>query len=182
MDFIVGTRLYGKCDHVPRLFYVATTFAHVWFIPLIPISSYLFLPNGKQKDGVAISIHLKSILLAWLRAACFIATPILWIAALCEGASHIAHMRPPASVALEAGLWLGGAGLLALAILSYFGPRISRARALRVAEKARIDPAAVHAHFDRLEGKTPTSRTTDDQIDGELQRWTPNTNSEKIHE
>jgi hypothetical protein len=67
---VFGTRPYGKCDVVPELFYVATWFFHVDYMPLIPTGSRLILgQSGNQYQVVKIPLSFKSILLAWARAA-----------------------------------------------------------------------------------------------------------------
>ena len=72
---VVGTRPYGKCDVVPELFYVATWFFHVDYMPLIPTGSRLILgQSGNQYQVVKIPLSFKSILLAWTRAAFCVAT------------------------------------------------------------------------------------------------------------
>ena len=75
MAIVFGTRPYGKCDVVPELFYVATWFFHVDFLPLIPTGSRLVLGHsGNQYHVVNIPLSFKSILLAWARAAFCVAT------------------------------------------------------------------------------------------------------------
>ena len=39
MIIVWGTKLYGKVDEVPGMFHVATRFFHLWYIPLVPLSS-----------------------------------------------------------------------------------------------------------------------------------------------
>ena len=63
-----GTRLFGRTDEVPGYFVVATVFFHIWYIPLVPIQSYLVLEdNGQSWRGVPIQFNLRSILLAYGR-------------------------------------------------------------------------------------------------------------------
>ena len=75
MAIVFGTRPYGKCDVVPELFYVATWFFHVDYMPLIPTGSRLILgQSGNQYQVVKIPLSFKSILLAWSRTAFYMAT------------------------------------------------------------------------------------------------------------
>jgi hypothetical protein len=71
----VGTRLFGKVHHVPGHFYVATRFAHVNFIPLVPTGSWL-VQDGTHSSGLTASrwrgwqlpgVHWRSVGMAWLR-------------------------------------------------------------------------------------------------------------------
>jgi hypothetical protein len=43
MIVFYGSRLYGRVDEAPGLFHVATMFCHLWFLPLVPLRSYLVL-------------------------------------------------------------------------------------------------------------------------------------------
>ena len=69
MIIVWGSRLYGKVDEVPGMFYVATKFAHLWYIPLIPLGTHLIL--GEDDDGgwegVKIPFSIKSLFVAWAR-------------------------------------------------------------------------------------------------------------------
>ena len=76
-----GSRFYGKVDAVPGLFYIVTRFGHLWFIPLIPMGTYLILDEEGEERGLEISFSFKSMLLGWLRGACVMATLFLFIIA-----------------------------------------------------------------------------------------------------
>jgi hypothetical protein len=85
---VFGTRPYGKCDVVPELFYVATWFFHVDYLPLIPTGSRLILGHsGNSYQVVKIPFSFKSLFLAWARTAfCMgtIGTGIWAVAAICD--------------------------------------------------------------------------------------------------
>jgi hypothetical protein len=85
---IYGTKPYGKCDVVPELFYVATWFFHVDFVPLIPTGSRLILgQSGSSYQVVKIPFSFKSLFLAWSRAAFFagmIGTGLWAVVAICD--------------------------------------------------------------------------------------------------
>lgn len=174
MYIIYGSGLYGKVDHAPGLFYVATQFFHIWWIPIFPTGSYLMIDDNTGESGVPIRLSFKSWLMGWFRAGCFLAGTGLFLAGTFINSRHPAEER----------FWqLGsGLGLLALAVLSYFVVSIGRRRAVYLAECANIDPSFVHDHFDRLEGKPPPSdhgeraaRPADGRLmDEALQRWNPN--------
>ena len=90
MAIIYGQRPYGKCDVVPELFYVATWFFHVDYLPLFPTGSNLvFGKVGDQYRVVKIPMSAKSVLLAWGRIGTFIAAVATIIAAISEyGSDH----------------------------------------------------------------------------------------------
>ena len=64
---VYGTRLYGYCDEIEGVGHVATKFAHIWFLPLIPLSGF-FVFDGDDDRGVEIPMRGKSVLSAWLRS------------------------------------------------------------------------------------------------------------------
>jgi hypothetical protein len=72
MVFIWGSRLFGKIDQVGPNVHVATKFWHLYYIPLIPRESWVV--TEKTDDGWRgfrlKSLHWKSVLVGWLRAAC----------------------------------------------------------------------------------------------------------------
>jgi hypothetical protein len=90
-----GKRPYGTCDVVPELFYVATWFFHINFLPLVPVGTHLvFGKKGSFYNAVPIPLSIKSILLAWARTAMFlggVALSIMAIIALAEPHSHPAR-------------------------------------------------------------------------------------------
>lgn len=70
-----GARAYGRTDVVPRTFYVATRFVHIFFVPLIPMGSLLvFHGQGDPLTGIPIPLSAKSVLLGWIRGACVVFT------------------------------------------------------------------------------------------------------------
>jgi hypothetical protein len=157
---IYGKRLYGKVDHVPGLFYVATAFVHLNFVPLFPTGSFLVIDDGTGEKGVSIGWSAKSMLMAWLRANCIVAAPIMLIVGL------IAYWQ----------LLVFGLAIIALLILSYSLIRVGRERAVALAVRGKLDPTFVHDHFDRLEGTSPTESGSsrdihDPRLDEAMQRW-----------
>jgi hypothetical protein len=77
MPHVSGTNLYGRVDNIPGVGYLATKFAHVWFIPLAPEQSWLvlhrpgtdgFFKARTEWSGLCIPTTMwKSVLAAWLR-------------------------------------------------------------------------------------------------------------------
>lgn len=147
MVIIHGSKLYGKVDQVPGLFYVATMFFYLQFIPLIPYQSFLILDSPKQAGqgrGARIRLSGKSIFFTWLRTACLIGGIVF------------------AGLTLTFGIqWLDGragreeflvvAGLTLACFLVFWGSyRLSRAgitRALKLATQAGIAPEILAQHF-----------------------------------
>jgi len=161
--YIFGTRLYGKVDHVPGLFYVATKFAHVNFVPLFPTEGWLVFDDGRER-GVKVSMSGLSVLFGWLR-------PILIIGG--GGALLFAFLALAGSNgnadAIVTAFVLGLVGVCGIGLFfgSYWFVRIGRDRAVRIAEDADLDPRWVHRHFDRMERKAGNANldTRDDDDD-----------------
>jgi hypothetical protein len=69
---VYGIRKYGRCDDLGAEaggdIHVATKFFHIWFIPLVPTSSFLVL--GEEGDGfrgISIPMSGKSVFAAYFR-------------------------------------------------------------------------------------------------------------------
>ncbi len=78
MLVIWGSRLYGKVDEVPGLFHVATKFAHLWFIPLLPLgSTVVFSQTWRGWQGAPIGLNVKSVIWAWTQALLLILAVLL---------------------------------------------------------------------------------------------------------
>lgn len=126
---IFGTRLFGKVDKVPGLFHVATKFAHVNFLPLIPLEGWLVLEqDGSQWRGLQIPISMKSVAVAWIRF-------LLGCAALfCFLFGFIGSSRSSGGASMIV------VGLLSLGALigSYFWSWIAHADAERALELATL--------------------------------------------
>ena len=67
-----GTQNYGKIEQVSGILYVVTKFFHIGFIPLFPLKSFILFDKKSQYlhlGDIQIRLNLKSILVAYLRAA-----------------------------------------------------------------------------------------------------------------
>jgi hypothetical protein len=149
MILIYGKRLYGRVDRVPGLLHVATQFIHLFWVPLVPLKSYVVF-DGTEDDkgfrGIPIGISVKSLLTGWLRAV--LALGLLGLLGLAgmnasEYLDRAADARPPL------GSILGPlAGAFGCFVLLRLWTRFSRAdvrRARELAEKAGLDPGALEA-------------------------------------
>jgi len=65
---VFGTRMFGWVDGIDDQGMVATRFAHVMFVPLIPLGSVFMVDDDR---GIAISLSLKSVIVAYVRSALF---------------------------------------------------------------------------------------------------------------
>src|SRR5262245_33561731 len=141
MIVVWGTRLYGKVDRVPGLFYVSTHFFYAQFIPLFPTSSYLIIDGtegGQGFQGVKIPMSGKSVLFGYLRATLFIGVLVL----VGFGIAKLAKDTNTGIALIAAGLVCG-----LMFPLSYRFARPSAQRALRLAAHAGIEPEVVAKHF-----------------------------------
>lgn len=70
MMIISGQGNYGKVDVVPGFCYVATRFFHLYYVPLIPLGSYVIkagTEDGDRFEGVKTTFSFRSVLAAWVR-------------------------------------------------------------------------------------------------------------------
>jgi len=133
MVIIWGTTHAGKVDEVPGMFHVVTQFGHLYYIPLIPTGSYIVLEKNSDGGfrGVSIPISFKSWLVAWLRAACVVATIGLTIATavmLADVQQHPFNWLAPAILDV---------GAITLLVLSYKLKFIKQASYERAIDLAR---------------------------------------------
>src|SRR5882672_11329916 len=74
MVVIYGSKLSGKVDAVPGLGFVATKFAHIYYVPLIPSQGWLVISqSGNTWRGVRIPMSAKSVFMGWARAIAVLA-------------------------------------------------------------------------------------------------------------
>lgn len=72
MLLIWGERICGRIDHVPGKCHVATRFFHLYYVPLIPLSSWVIVEGTESEQGFhgcQIGMSGKSVLFGWLQAA-----------------------------------------------------------------------------------------------------------------
>ena len=125
MHLVFGHRNYGKADQVGDFCYVTTQFFHLWFIPLIPVQSFIILTGTESKnslktarpgDGLAhwlgvhesndsfegrhINLSRKSILWAWIRALLYLSAPIVF--GLAVFTTHEALIYQPNEIVIGA--------------------------------------------------------------------------------
>jgi len=72
---VFGTRMYGWVDGIDGQGMVATRFMHVMFVPLIPMGSVFMVDDDR---GAAISLSLKSVVVAYVRAGIFWSAVAMW--------------------------------------------------------------------------------------------------------
>jgi hypothetical protein len=116
MIIYFGTRLYGKTDVVPGTCHVATRFFHLYRIPFIPLGSWIITGQTLSTfQGIQTRLSIKSVLLAWMRAACVVSSLACSIAAiteLCKKTGGHKELIIPCAVAAIVGLVLWRASYL----------------------------------------------------------------------
>lgn len=74
MVIIWGVRFAGKVDAVPQVGHVATRFFHLYYVPLIPVGTFLVTDEREDAfSGLPLPWSFKSVLVGWLRTAGFVA-------------------------------------------------------------------------------------------------------------
>lgn len=160
MVIISGTRMAGKVDAVPRVGYVSTRFFHLYWVPLIPLQSFLvFSEDGDNVNGVPIRLNLKSVIVGWLRGGSWLA---MLVAPFLAVLTYLDHHPAHAAVAL--GIWVLAALLLPLL---HYWPGVREAnyeRAIDLANRAGLSPET------RLMLEVAYGRLSADQAERELVR------------
>ncbi len=67
---IYGQTMYGKVDEVPGFCWISTQFFHLYYVPLIPLQSFVILAGSEGSDGfqgTPTRMSMRSVLVAWLR-------------------------------------------------------------------------------------------------------------------
>lgn len=109
MILIWGQRLYGKCERVPGEFYVATKFFHLWYIPLIPLGSWVVIEGSDVEDGwsgTPLSMVGKSVFFAYLRAALVVGAIFGVIGAVTAPPGVMAFAPPLFGAVVAAGIFV----------------------------------------------------------------------------
>jgi len=171
MIIVWGTTHAGKVDEVPGgMFHVVTRFGHLYYLPLIPMASFVVLektPGGFH--GTQIPLSLKSIGVAWLRVFCVFAMivcgVILLVAAIDEKAGRWDWIGPSiiAAVILAALVMTYRLGIFARAsyeraklLATYARINDIGALALEVAY-GRLSPAEAEAELARRRQADPSA-------------------------
>jgi len=120
MVIVWGQRMYGRIDKIAGSF-VATRFFHIYYVPLIPLSSWLVLEDHGEGNflGTQVPLQLRSVMAAWLRVfgtLYFIACAVALLSSPIELATThlISFLQIGAVAALTAYAWLKLGKLTAL--------------------------------------------------------------------
>ena len=152
MLVIHGVGLYGKVDRVPGLFHVATQFLHIYWMPIIPLRTYLVLEGARPREGfhgLAIPLSWKSILLAWGRLALVVGGCLILPGVAVASVPNHPNAQGKAVALLALVVPFLSLGFLAL---SYRRRWARPERALELAARAGIPPEVVAERFvDRLQ-------------------------------
>jgi hypothetical protein len=144
LPVVQGTRWYGRVDSVPGLFYVATRFHHLQFLPTFPLGSYLVFDDGTEQTGLFLGTNRKSVVMAYVRTL-IVAAAFVSGLFLAFGLGDWMTGRPgyPAEVILP--LFAAVPAWIFLFWLTYRLTRASDSRALWWAGVAGLDVDAVRA-------------------------------------
>ncbi|HQR07434.1 MAG TPA: hypothetical protein PLN21_11460 [Gemmatales bacterium] len=144
--FMIGRQHYGKTDHLKGLFFVTTEFFTVNMFPIIPVSSYCLLDQGRAMKGVKIPHSVKSILLGYFRGiVCVLSVVflILGLSFIILDFKKIKWGEFSEPVIMVAGGLLGGIFLG----LSYLWQKPKPLRALELAKQLDIPLSTLAEHF-----------------------------------
>lgn len=163
MILIWGSNFYGKTDVVSGLFHVATRFGHLWYIPLIPMGSYLLLDADR---GIDIPLSGKSLLLTYVRAFALV---LVVFASLGMFVGLTDQWVTTTQKITSVAYFIGAAAFLYFTTWHSLARKAGYSRALELARA--LGPEAeilVERHFDRISEQELTSRLVSGRHDGSL--------------
>lgn len=146
---LYGKSLFGRVDRVPGIFYVATKFFHIGYVPLVPMGSWLVFDgteSEKNWKGIRLGWEWRSIGMAWLRT--LILAP--GVALLLHGVwGAYLHFGSPSGPSLgSAVLEFAGAALLFIGYgLSHRFARASEWRAKQLVLQSGLPPNILEGRF-----------------------------------
>jgi hypothetical protein len=160
MVVITGVRFAGKVDAVPRVGHVATRFFHLYYVPLIPLGTFLVInEQDENAAGIPLPFSGKSILIGWLRTAAWLGLIGMGVLAIMAAADNKPHV---------AGVVLVGAALAGAVLAVLYRLRsithASYERAADIARRAGLSPEQ------RLMVEITFGRMTADQAESELRK------------
>jgi hypothetical protein len=149
MIIIWGQRLCGRVDEVPGLFHVRTRFFHVYYIPLIPLQSFIILAgseSGSGFKGKPVSMSFKSVLAGWLRGGSVVGAIVGAIVAVVNACQlgGPEHDEAVMWLVVSVVLLLGCVGGYALSLLL---AKASYERALQMGEELGIPLDLLEEHL-----------------------------------
>ncbi len=160
MFIIHGKKYFGTVDCVPGLFYVDTIFIHAYFIPLVPLGSYIILARSETESGprgVRTRLSLKSILAAWVRTVFvvgFLWTLIGGVWVTIEFFDPKSKVKPIALLVV----WGVCASMAVAYVLTHRFNRASYDRAMQLGKELGLDSALVEKYHNAArEGRDPRS-------------------------
>jgi hypothetical protein len=160
MIIIMGVRMAGKVDAVPRVGHVATKFIHLYYVPLIPLGTFLVKTDAAGAESEQpLPMNGKSILVGWLRT-------VGWVVLLAGGVAAVLGVvhRDPGRVAVGLiGALVAGIFVLLLYRLR-FVVHAGYERALEIARQAGLPPE------EKLMLEVAYGRLNADQAERELLR------------
>lgn len=115
MIVIWGQRMYGRVDRMGGS-HVATRFFHLYYVPLIPLSSWLVLEEKDEGQflGLQVPLQLRSVAMAWMRVASIL---LLGVAAW----NVVERINSPFAGLADGVAWAAIGGLaVAFALFSFF--------------------------------------------------------------
>jgi hypothetical protein len=149
MFFHFGELHYGKVDVVPDLCHVATRFIHFNFVPIIPLGSEIVVTGASEDGGVRrlkTAWSLKSILMAWVRAALYLALTGGVIGGVVLTAEYFEKRRGPSPTILFL-VWGVALGSMLALWLTYKLTRAGYDRAVQLGAELGLDPTLVERYL-----------------------------------
>jgi len=167
MIIFYGTRLCGKVDQVPGLFFVGTKFAHLYWVPLIPLGSTVVLEETAEGwRGVPFGLSLKSWLTAWVRTFC------LFAGILSGGMVFVMLQESQPNWTIPLCVFAACVGILIFSYRSSWVTKASYERAMKIADRIGLNDEGklmidvVYGLVSEEEAKAALSGSIADEVEG----------------
>jgi hypothetical protein len=152
---VTGKRFYGLVDHVPGVLYVVTLFYHVYWVPLIPLGSWIRVVDKhgyRSAQSTSIGLSLKSVAMAWARLA-------LLLVGFVAGAAGVGGML---RMLFEGRRTMAPLALLGMCAMAYLLSRLGRH--LELAGFHRAERLAAKAGFPEDAAKDLIAKAEDERF------------------
>lgn len=160
MFIVWGSGNYGRCDEIPGLCHVVTRFGHLYYVPLIPTTSLAVISQDSDgMRGAEIPVSMKSVLLAWARAALLVGMVVAIIITLMA----FTDVRDTTWKWISLACTVGVAGMLAGTYRLRFLNVASRERAIEIAQGLGLDEEGMQM-IDEMYTAMETPDTSDDFV------------------
>lgn len=147
MYVIFGSSKYGKTDVLKGMFFVSTEFFHLYYVPLIPLRSAVYVEGTNDKLFKPIGMSWKSVFVTYLRGIGGVVAAVCTLFFLDSVFEFFPKARHKAVMENQWYYLAGAIVCWSLVVLSYFWTKPSPVRALELAKVLNIPMEDLIDHY-----------------------------------